>query len=288
MRIGGADLHVHTTRSDGSLAPGEVVRAAVLAGLDALAITDHDTLAAIAPARAEADRLGVELIPGVELSCTHDGQGVHLLGHFIDPDDPALGAACDGLRAARRERLHRMADHLRAEGFRVDRRALDQIGHRSVLGRPHLAEWLARSGQIRSRSEAFDRHLSPGCPAYEPSPALDPGHAIDLIRAAGGVAALAHPPVRATSAWLETLVQLGLGAIEVDGPGIATGRSHRLRGWASRFGLVCVAGSDFHAPDRPGRLVGAIRTPADDLDALRAAARSTRAKISDNAHSLIS
>jgi predicted metal-dependent phosphoesterase TrpH len=270
---GGADLHVHTTRSDGALAPCEVVRAAASAGLDAVAITDHDTMAGIAPARAEAGRVGVRLIAGVELSCEHAGRGIHLLGYLVDPEDPDLLAACAGLRRARRERFARMADRLRAEGFRIDRRALDRIGERAVLGRPHLADYLARTGQVRGRDEAFERFLTPGAPAYEASPALDAGRAIGLIRGAGGVAALAHPPVRATSAWVETLVRIGLGAIEVDGPGIARERSGRLRVWAGRFGLVPVAGSDFHAPDRPGRYVGAIRTPRADLDALDAAAR---------------
>src|SRR5579871_4815150 len=108
MRLGGADLHVHTTHSDGSCSPGEVVQAAANLGLSALAITDHDTLTALAVARPEADRLGIELVGGVELTCAFDGREIHVLGHFVRDDDPALRGATDALRAARADRARAM------------------------------------------------------------------------------------------------------------------------------------------------------------------------------------
>ncbi|WP_165233878.1 PHP domain-containing protein [Aquisphaera insulae] len=268
---GGADLHVHTTHSDGVCSPREVVNAAASVGLAALAITDHDTTSALAVARPEADRLGLELVPGVELTCELEGREVHLLGYFFREDDAGLGAAMVGLRAGRDDRMHAMADALGREGLSLDVAALRELFPRAVLGRRHAAEYLARTRQVSSVRDAFLYHLGDGRPASIPKPRLDVAQAIGLVRAAGGVAALAHPPYNLRLESLRTLADAGMKAIETAGPGITNRLGSRFRDWAELLQLVPTAGSDFHVPDRPGRWVGSITTPPTDLERLRLA-----------------
>lgn len=273
---GGADLHVHTTHSDGSCSPGEVVRAAAGRGLSALAITDHDTVSALAVARPEADRLGVELVNGVELTAEREGREIHLLGYFFDASDADLVEATRRLRAGRADRIAAMADRLRSLGLSVDLEALSRTFPRATLGRRHLADWLAKTGQVADRRAAFDLYLCDSGPATVPKPRLPWAEAIALIRGAGGVAAWAHPPFDCRRVMVEELIAGGLGAIEVDGPGFDARRSARLRGWAADYGLIPVAGTDFHTPDRPGRWLGAVVTPGGVLERLRIATAEVR------------
>jgi predicted metal-dependent phosphoesterase TrpH len=246
-----------------------VVRAAAGVGLAALAITDHDTLSALAVARPEARRCGIELVGGIELTAESPGREIHILGHFLRDDDPGLTAASAALRAARADRLRGMVARLAELGLAVDLPALERAFPRATLGRRHLAEYLARTGQVESPRAAFARYLGDGGPAQVPKPRLPWEEAIALIRGAGGVAGLAHPPYDLRERELQPLVAAGLRAIEVDGPGIGPPRGRRWRAWADRLGLVPIAGSDFHAPDRPGRWVGAITTPDAVLERLR-------------------
>jgi predicted metal-dependent phosphoesterase TrpH len=269
VQLDGADLHVHTTHSDGQCSPGEVVRAAANVGLDALAITDHDTLSAIAVARPEAERVGVELITGVELTAVREGREIHILGHFVRDDDPDLVHACANLREARARRIVEMVSRLEALGLSVDLETLRRTFPRASLGRKHLADWLVKTGQVPSHREAFARHLGDDGPAYVEKLRLPWTRAIALIQGAGGVAGLAHPPYDLRSSTLRELADAGLGAIEVSGPGIDARVGRRWRAWADEMGLAPIAGSDFHAADRPGRWVGAITTPEVDLARLR-------------------
>jgi predicted metal-dependent phosphoesterase TrpH len=265
----GADLHVHTTHSDGVCSPCEVVVAAARVGLTALAITDHDTVSALAVARPEAARVGVELIGGVELTCVFEGREFHLLGYFIRDDDHALLEAMAALRASRGQRAEMMAARLRTMGLSIDLHTLHRAFPRANLGRRHLADYLARTHQVASPREAFARYLADGGPANVEKPRLDTGRAIALIRGAGGSAALAHPPLDLGERTLRALIDQGLQAIEVDGPGFSKSKCRRLRAWADRHSLVGVAGSDFHAADRPGHWVGAVVTPSTDVERLR-------------------
>jgi predicted metal-dependent phosphoesterase TrpH len=265
----GADLHVHTTHSDGACSPCEVAVAAAGVGLSALAITDHDTVSALPIARPEADRLGIELITGVELSCALDGRELHLLGYFFRDDDADLLAAMSSLRAGRMRRLEMMIEKLNAGGLVIESAALRRAFPRAVLGRRHLALFLERTAQVASVREAFSRFLADGRPCCVDKPCLDIFEAIGLVNRAGGVAALAHPPHDLRVETLRRLTEAGMGAIEVGGPGISNRLARRFRDWAAQFELVPIAGSDFHAPDGPGRWVGAITTPQADLDRLR-------------------
>ncbi len=248
--------------------------AAANIGLSALAITDHDTLSALAVARPEAVRLGLELVGGIELTAEFEGREVHILGHFVRDDEPALVAATTALRRDRVERLKGMVGRLAALGLSVDLTALGRAFPRATLGRRHLAEWLVRSGQVSGHREAFTRYLGDDGPAHVPKPRLAGAVAIALIQAAGGVAGLAHPSYDLRELTLRGLVDAGLGSIEVEGHGMDARRGQRLRAWADRYRLIPIAGSDFHAGDRPGRWIGSITTPGADLDRLRE--RATR------------
>ena len=248
-----------------------MVAAAAAVGLAALAITDHDTVSALAIARPEAQRCGVELIDGVELTCCLHGREVHVLGHFIDADDAPLLDAMSWLRAGRAGRLEAMAELLGKKSLVLDLETLRRSFPRAVLGRRHVAEYLARTGQVASVRTAFAELLGDGGPAFVAKPQLDVVEAIGLIRGAGGVAALAHPPYNLRAETLRTLAAAGLGGVEVAGPGISNRLGRRFRDWAAELHLVPVAGSDFHMADRPGRWVGAITTPLADLDRLRRA-----------------
>ncbi|WP_435006943.1 PHP domain-containing protein [Tundrisphaera lichenicola] len=268
-RFGRVDLHVHTTHSDGQCSPGEVVRAAANVGLSGLAITDHDTLSAISIARPEADRLGIELIGGIELTSSREGRELHVLGHFVREDDPALVEATSMLREARSNRIEAMARRLGQLGLSIDLDVLRSTFPRATLGRKHLADWLVHTEQVADYRDAFARFLGDDGPTQVEKPRVPFGKAIELIRGAGGVAGLAHPPYDLRLVSLREMVDEGLGAIEVDGPGIGSRLGRRWRDWADEFGLAPIAGSDFHASDRPGRWVGVISTSPEDLDRLR-------------------
>jgi 3',5'-nucleoside bisphosphate phosphatase len=270
-----ADLHVHTTHSDGACSPCEVVVAAARVGLSALAITDHDTVSALAVARPEAREWGIDLVAGVELTCEHLGRELHLLGYFIRDDDPGLVAAMEWIRSGRVRRIEAMAERLGGLGLRIDLEAVRRASPRAVLGRRHLALYLVRTGQVRDVREAFAEFLADGCPACVEKPRLDILQAIELVGRAGGVAALAHPPHDFGESAIRVLADAGLRAIEVDGPGCSGGLRRRLKAIADRLGLIGIGGSDFHAPDRPGRWVGAITTDRDTVERLRAAAVTT-------------
>jgi predicted metal-dependent phosphoesterase TrpH len=263
-----ADLHVHTTHSDGACSPCEVVVAAASVGLAAVAITDHDTVSALAVARPEADRLGVELVPGVEMTCEYQGREIHLLGYYFR-EHPSLLAALERLRSDRAGRFVAMAARLEDLGMVVDLTAVRRCFPRATLGRRHLAEYLHKTKQASSVREVFDRYLADGKPAEVPKARLDAFEAVALVREAGGVVSWAHPPHTLRLESLRTLVEAGLTGIEAAGPGVQNRVGRRFRDWAAQLDLVPTAGSDFHAADRPGRRVGAYLCPQADLNRLR-------------------
>jgi hypothetical protein len=252
-----------------------VVRAASGLGLKALAITDHDTMSALPIARPEAERAGLELIGGIEVTTQDDGRELHLLGLFVRDDDPALLDRTRLIKAARAQRLREMVERLRELGLSVDLDALTRTFPRATLGRRHLAEFLVRTGQVADHHEAFARYLGDRGPARVAKPRVPRDEAIALIGGAGGVAVLAHPPYDLKEATLRELQRAGLRGLEVDWPGLAPNKSRRWREAADRLGLIPTAGSDFHAPDRHGRWLGAVATPLPDLEQLRAACLAT-------------
>jgi predicted metal-dependent phosphoesterase TrpH len=265
--FGRADLHVHTTASDGTYTPAEVVDLACRAGLAALAVTDHDTLAAVAAARTCAAGTGVEIVPGVEITAEHDGRELHLLAYFVALDYPELNAALSAIRAHRVQRFAEMIERLRARGVSVERGSEGETVPPDAVGRLHLAHLLVRSGHADTVRDAFRRYLHDRSDVVVPKKRLPAGEALALVGAAGGVAALAHPAYDDTRERLTELRDLGLRAVEAEYPDFRAGRVRELRAWAEALGLAVTGGSDCHGPGPRG--VGSRTVSAAELDRLR-------------------
>jgi 3',5'-nucleoside bisphosphate phosphatase len=244
-----ADLHSHSTASDGTCPPAEVMRQARAAGLDVIALTDHDTVAGHDAARAALPR-GLTLVPGMELSCRMDGHSVHLLSYLFDPADPELAAETARIRASRVRRAQEMVERLAELGAPVTWEQVSALAGDGVVGRPHIARALAEAGVIDSPDQAFGPDwIGPGGRAYVSRYALDPARAIALVRAAGGVTVLAHPRARG---WLMPddviagLADAGLSGIEVWHPDQDHDQRMQLQALAARLDLLASGGSDDH------------------------------------------
>ena len=262
---GRADLHLHTTFSDGTYAPVQLVDLARRSGLAAIAVTDHDTLAGIVPTRAAAAGFGLEIIAGVEISCEYERRELHLLAYFVALDDEPLNAALARVRHGRVERFRAMVERLRQLGVSVE--DVQPATIPDTFGRPHLAEMIVKAGGARSPREAFRRFLLDGGPVDVPKKRLPVAEALALVRAAGGVAAWAHPSYHCDQQRLAALSALGLGGVEIEYPDVAPARRRELRSWAAALGLAVTGGSDCHGPGRRG--VGACSVSAEELERLR-------------------
>jgi predicted metal-dependent phosphoesterase TrpH len=264
---GRADLHVHTTASDGSYTPAQIVDLARRSGLSAVAITDHDILDGIEPARAAAGQ--VEVIAGVEISAEFRGRELHLLGYFVNPGDTGLNHALASLQQGRIDRFREMVDRLGALGVRLPAEPLAAVHSGAAVGRRHLAELLVRAGRAESVRHAFHRYLGDGGRISVPKRRLPVAEAIGLVRDAGGVASWAHPNYDCTEESLGALRELGLQAVEADFPSCRPSRRRELRALASRVELAVTGGSDCHGPGVPHRAVGACAVSLQELDQLR-------------------
>jgi predicted metal-dependent phosphoesterase TrpH len=239
-----------------------------------LALTDHDTVAGIDEARLAGQRVGVEIIPGVELSAALPGGGeIHLLGYFVETDDPALLSQLAGYAHARAERMERMVERLGRIGAPVALERVQEIAGHGTVGRPHLARALVEAGYADDLSDAFARYIGGGKPAFVPRPRVDPRDAIALVSAAGGVPVLAHPfTTGGVESVLDRLVPAGLAGMEVDYGEYSLEDREILREIATRRGLVATGGSDYHGPDRRiARELGSAGVPLAAVAALRRA-----------------
>jgi 3',5'-nucleoside bisphosphate phosphatase len=245
------DLHTHSTASDGTDSPAVVMRRAADAGLDLVALTDHDTLAGHHEARAALPP-GLTLVEGMELSCRLDGRSVHLLCYGVDPDDPALAGECEAIRTDRVRRAEAIVGKLREMGAGVTWEQVVELAGGGVVGRPHIARAMVAAGAISTPAQAFTSDwIGPGGPAYVSRYALDPVAAVGLVRAAGGVAVLAHPGAvsrgwKIPDAAIATLAAAGLAGLETDHPDHDEPTRRRLAGLASSLDLIPSGGSDDH------------------------------------------
>ena len=259
------DLHSHSTASDGSKSPSAVVAAAKNAGLAAIALTDHDTMAGVAEATAAGERVGIRIVPGVELSAVDDDREVHLLGlHIHRPH--VLDDALRTFREARETRAHRIVEKLNAIGVAI---SFDDVLARAgdaAIGRPHVARALIDGAWARDSRDAFDRYLGAGRPAYVPKHKLSVSDAIALIHAGGGIAILAHPGAEGRRDALERYAALGLDGVEVRHPGHTAEDMNRLGALAGFLGLVPSGGSDWHGAADGPRVLGVMRVPAAWLE----------------------
>ena len=275
------DLHLHSTASDGTLTPESVVRAAHQVGLVALALTDHDTVEGVPAARTAAQALGIELVPGVELSAYDESEETHLLGLDVE----RIGAMQDALavfRDARRDRAEEMVRLLNAIGVRITFEDVLAEAGDAAIGRPHVARAMVQNGWAMDLRDAFDRYLGAGRPAYLDKRRILIPEAIDLVHRCGGIAILAHPGGWGTRDRIEALVGAGLDGIEVIHPSHSAEDRARLMALAEHFQLVSSGGSDSHGATDSGRVVGAMNVPAEWLDRLRQRAMWVREGLTGN------
>jgi len=272
-----ADLHVHTNASDGKNSPAEVVRLAALAGLRAVAITDHDTMAGVNAAQETAATAGIEVLAGVELSTDYDGVETHILGYYANPAEPVFQGYLKAFKDARAARAQEMVGKLRALGLNISlENVLAQAGPASV-GRPHVARALMAAGQINSVAEAFDRYIGFGKAAYVSRLKYRPEEIIKVVIQAGGVPVLAHPGISCKDELLLDLVKAGLQGVEVAHPEHTKEMEHHYRELCGSYGLIATGGSDFHGAGvaRHGALGQAV-CPYETVIRLREQALSNR------------
>lgn len=258
------DLHVHSTASDGTCSPSEVVALAAAAGLSAIALTDHDTVDGVPEALAAAESHSVRVIPGAELSALWHEKEIHILGLFLPPDSPALKEELGRLRQKREERNDEIIRRLTKAGLPVTREELQGGCPGTVITRAHFARVMLEKGYVSSRNEAFSRYLKPGGPYCPRKEHLFPETAVRLICDAGGFAALAHPlQYRFGNAELEELTTflagLGMKGLEVYHSSNNSYESRKLRELAGRHGLLPTGGSDFHGDNKPDIRIGVGR-----------------------------
>lgn len=259
------DLHSHSTASDGTLSPDAVVAAAHGAGLRALALTDHDTLAGVPLATVTGQALGIRVVPGVELSA-HYGQGeIHVLALHVTRLG-LLESRLETLRAGRKVRASRIVDQLQSLGLDVTLEMVMMEAGDASVGRPHVARALIHAGSVRDFREAFDRYLGAGRPGFVPKERLEVADSIAMTHEAGGLAIWAHPGSDGRRARLEPLVEAGLDGVEVRHPSHLAEDVNRLGALVDFFGLVPSGGSDWHGLAEGPRTIGSMQIPAAWLD----------------------
>ncbi len=269
------DLHLHTTASDGRCAPHELVDRASRAGVTVMAVTDHDTVAAIPEVQSAAVACGINVVAGIEITAVENGRDVHMLGYFMDPCDPKLEAFLAQQRAHRIARVEALGLRLAQLGMRIDTRSLltqarEQRG-RSV-GRPQVARAMVAAGYVADTREAFERWLATGRPAFVARSGAAPREVIDVVHAAGGLVSLAHPGQTDVDSRISAYAEAGLDAIELYHPDHDAGAVDRYRNIASQLKLLATGGSDFHGDADHGCEPGAVALPVDEWIRLRDAA----------------
>ncbi len=270
----GIDLHTHTTASDGLLPPAALVEKARERGISVLGVTDHDTLAGLVEARQAAGPLGIELVPGVELSTTIPGPEIHILGYFVDPEDANLRGQLDALASDRVTRIANVVQQLNVAGFPIDLDVVMAHAHRGSIGRPHVARELIAIGAASDMNDAFTRFLRRGTVGWFPRSPFTAEAAVGLLRERGAVPVLAHPYSTADPAGtVARLVPAGLRGVEVHYGSYDSTQQEELMRIADAWGLVPTGGSDYHGPQfREGRDLGAVDVPWSSWDRLRAEA----------------
>lgn len=269
------DLHLHTTASDGQLAPRELVARAHRAGIRVMSVTDHDTVGGIAEARAAAEALGMTFVAGIEITAVERERDIHVLGYFFDPEHRELAEFLVASRADRVRRVREIAERLAAMGvpIHVDdliRRAEQRPG--TSLARPQIADALVAAGHVATKQEAFDRYIANDGPAYVARRGATPEEVVALIRRAGGIASLAHPAlVRNADELIPRLAAAGLPALEARHADHDADTERHYRALAKQYGLAVSGGSDFHGDDSHHAAgLGDVTLPREDFERLRA------------------
>jgi 3',5'-nucleoside bisphosphate phosphatase len=263
------DLHTHTTFSDGDLSPQELIAAAKERGVVGIGISDHDEILGVAPAITAGEELGIEVVPGVELTSYLRDVEFHILGLFIDHGDARLIRELNRFREGRRERAIVMCDKLTQMGAPLEPAKVFAIAGEGAVGRPHIARALLEAGHCSSIQEAFQRYIGDRGPAYAPKVRITPTEAIELIHSAGGLAFLAHPGITGKDELLQELADSGLDGLETYHSLHGEPTTEHYRRWVHRRDLFSTGGSDFHGNNLEGRPLGMPFVPATCLIELR-------------------
>lgn len=265
----GADLHIHTDSSDGTMSPEQVVKEASKFNLRTIAITDHDTVDAIEIAQNVGNKEGINIIPAIELSSNYRSVDIHLLGYFIDIKNGTLLEKLAELRFERVERIKKITKKLRAMGVKVEHQEVFDVSQEGTPGRMHIADVLCSKGYCSGIRESFQKYLSDNGPAYVPKEALTLKDAIELIISSDGVPVLAHPGVTKRDTLIPKMVEYGLQGIEVYYPTHQPEAVRRYVRFAKKYDLVVTGGSDCHGNRKPEIALGSIRIDDDLVDKIR-------------------
>ncbi len=249
MRLA-CDLHIHTCASDGTDTPFMVVNKAKIAGLKAIAITDHDTVAGVAPALKAAQVFSLEVLPGIELSTEEKNKEVHILGYLINLKHKEFLAQLELFQKERKKRLVKIVDKLRSLGFSVTVARVEALAKGESVGRPHVARALMEIKAVKSVSEAFEKYLDPGRPAYVPRFKYTPVDAVRLIRLAQGIPVMAHPGLTGLDELIPDLVKEGLQGLEAVYPGYSPQMVAHYCNLCRTYKLIPTGGSDYHGPEK--------------------------------------
>jgi predicted metal-dependent phosphoesterase TrpH len=266
-----ADLHLHTTASDGKLSPAELVKLSVTLKLDVISITDHDTVNGISPAlSASKEYSSLTVIPGVELSTDVPCGEIHMLGYFVDYRDEALADSLATLRSSREGRALKMVVKLGELGMNIDLNRIKELAQGGSVGRPHIAQVLLESGYVATFKEAFDKYIGRNGPAYAEREKMTPIESIELIKNAGGLPVLAHPAnIEDLDSILPELKKAGLVGIEVFYTKYTAEIISRLLTLATRYKLVTTGGTDYHHFQNDAEdVIGSVPIPPDSVKQL--------------------
>jgi 3',5'-nucleoside bisphosphate phosphatase len=246
-----ADLHIHTTASDGEHSPEEIVSLAGRLKLKVLAVTDHDSVDHVDRGMAAAEGTDLRVIPGVEISCVYQGEEIHILGYFIDSKNKGLLELLQVLKHSRHERLEKMLGKAEKLGFSLKPQDIEYHG---APGRAHVGRALVRRGYVRDLTEAFERYLGLGGPLYVDRYEISPAEILAALKEAGGVTSLAHPGLVQERRLVGEMISAGVEALEVYYPLHTRRQVKEFRALAQAHGLAVTGGSDFHGPGSPNRL----------------------------------
>jgi predicted metal-dependent phosphoesterase TrpH len=271
-----ADLHLHTHFSDGTYSPEELAGHGRRCELAVMSLTDHDTVEGCARMATACAGLGIEFIPGTELTCDHDSYELHLLGYFIDPEHPQLGESMRRFQEVRQNRVREMVARLNKLSVKITADEVFALANCESPGRPHIARVLVKHGTCASLDDAFERFLKKGRPAWVPKFKLTAAEAVALIHAAGGLAVLAHPGLYRADEVIPGLADTGLDGLECfHSRHTSHATEHYLR-IAGRFRLLPTGGSDCHGMNKGEPLIGSVRLAIDFVDRLKEAAAARR------------
>lgn len=274
------DLHIHTTASDGAYTPSQVVEEAKRLGFIAIGITDHDTMDGVEEAIALGEKVGLEVIPGIELNTDYHDREVHILGYYPDHHSQEFQGILEELRDARTNRIKQMVANLNQLGYKISYERVQEIAGEGSIGRPHLAKAILEAGYAKEWSEVFERLIGSECPAYVPRTKLTPREAVELILKVGGVPVLAHPGLNNLDEMIPDLVDAGLLGIEVfHYDHTAEQVAHYLQ-VAAEYQLIVTGGSDCHGPGvKSGVRLGEVMLPNGYLRTLKEAKKSLEERL---------